>query len=206
MQSTKILAAAAIGSVLLTIGFGLVDPGWPSLLTGSPADYPIAAPIDLVALDGQPVTSADLRGDILVLEFWATWCGPCVGEIDDYNRLQESYATDGVRVLGVAVRSGNAADIEAFAREHGARYLIVVGDDAVWRDFGPMWGVPTTLLIDRQWRVRRAWSGAGGTKIAELRASIDVLLADERRSSGTSGRSSDQTSRSIRHLPARSLR
>ncbi len=190
MRPTALLAASAIASVALLAVFGLIDPGWVALLTGAEhPGYPIAASIDLVGLDGNPITSDDLRGDILVLEFWATWCGPCIGEINDYNALQAAYADDGVRVLGVAVRSGTTADIEAFAREHDIRYPIAIGDDVVWRDFGPMWGVPTTLLIDRDWKVRRAWVGAGGTKMEALRASLDAVLAEERSSPRTRRRS-----------------
>ncbi len=181
MRPTALLAVFAIASVALLAVFGLIDPAWVAWVTGTEhPGYPLASSIDLVGLDGDTVTSDDLRGDILVLEFWATWCGPCIEEIDDYNALQETYADAGVRVLGVAVRSGTAASIEAFAREHDIRYPIIVGDDAVWQDFGPMWGVPTTLLIDREWKVRRAWVGAGRSKIKALRASLDALLAEER--------------------------
>jgi len=181
MRPTALLVAFATASVALLAVFGLIDPAWVAWVTGAEhPGYPIAASIDLVGLDGGTVSSDDLRGDILVLEFWATWCAPCIGEIDDYNALQEAYAGDGVRVLGVAVRSGTTASIVAFAREHDIRYLIAVGDDVVWHDFGPMWGVPTTLLIDREWKVRRAWAGAGRAKIKALHAALDALLAEER--------------------------
>ena len=187
MRPTALLAAFAIASVALLAVFGLIDPGWVAWLTGAEhPGYPIAPAIDLIGLDGDMITSDDLHGDILVLEFWATWCGPCTEEIDDYNALQAAYADDGVRVLGVAVRSGMTAGIEAFAREHDIHYSIAIGDDVVWRDFGPMWGVPTTLLIDRDWKVRRVWVGAGGSKIEALRASLDAMLADERSSPGAS--------------------
>ena len=172
------IIAAALLSIVLTAAFGLIDERRLALLTGAELPgYPAAGVVDLVGLDGERWPLDTLRGDIVILEFWATWCGPCITEIDDYNELTADYEGKGVKLIAVTMQSGSVDEIATFARRHGITYPVAVGDSAVWETFGPMWGFPTTLLIDRDWRVRRTWEGAGGGKIRQLRAALDDLLA-----------------------------
>lgn len=180
MRPTKLILAAALLSVALTAAFGLIDQRRLALLTGRELpDYPAAGGVDLVGLDGEAWPLDTLHGNIVILEFWATWCGPCLTEIDDYNELMADYQTRGVKLIAVTMQSGSAEEIAAFARLHGISYSVALGDNAVWEAFGPMWGFPTTLLVDRDWRVRRTWEGAGGGKMRQLRAALDELLAEQ---------------------------
>ena len=180
VRPTRLIIAAALLSVVLTAAFGLIDERRLALLTGGELpDYPAAGGVDLVGLDGEPWPLDTLRGDIVILEFWATWCGPCIIEIDDYNELTADYQANGVKLIAVAMQSGSAEEIAAFAERHGITYQVAVGNNAVWEAFGPMWGFPTTLLFDRDGRLRRAWEGAGGGKMRQLRAAVDELLAKE---------------------------
>lgn len=178
MRPTRLIIAAALFSIVLTATFGLIDERRLALLTGRELpDYPVAANVDLVRLDGKPWPLDTLRGDIVVLEFWATWCGPCITEIDDYNELLADYQAKGVKLIAVTMQSGTADEIADFARRHGITYPVAVGDNAVWEAFGPIWGLPTTVLVDPEGRIRRTWEGAGGGKIRQLRAALDELLA-----------------------------
>ena len=177
MRPTVLILAAATTSVVLMLVFRLIGPSHLAWLTGDqPPDYPVAAELDLIALDGESLSSAHHRGQILVLDFWATWCGPCIAEIAGYNALQQDYAHRGVRLAGVALRSGTAEDLRDFASAYGIEYPLAVGSDQVWRRFGPTWGLPTTLIIDRKWRLRRVWTGAGGRKMEQIRATLELLV------------------------------
>jgi len=100
----------------------------------------------LPKLDGQTLRSEELKDNIVVLDFWATWCENCVGEIPAFNRLQEKYSSHGVKVIGMAVQSGWASDIQKFAVQYKMRYTILVGNDDTVSDFGVI-SFPATYVI-----------------------------------------------------------
>jgi len=100
----------------------------------------------LPRLNGQTVSSHELKDKIVVLDFWATWCAPCVTEIPAFNKLQAKYGSRGVRVIGLAVQSGWASDIRKFLARHKMRYTVLVGNDQTVADFQAI-GFPTTYLV-----------------------------------------------------------
>jgi peroxiredoxin len=129
----------------------------------------------LPQLDGQTLRSEDLKDKIVVLDFWATWCENCVGEIPAFNRLQEKYSSRGVRVIGVAVQSGWAIDIQKFAAEYKMRYTILVGNDDTVADFNII-SFPATYVIAPGWKLYKEYSGTPQNKSADIERVIEGLL------------------------------
>ena len=132
-----------------------------------------------VTLGGDSVSLASMRGEVVLLNMWATWCHPCREEIPALQRLHERLSNAGLRVVGVSVDAGGEGErVAAFAREFGVTYDIWLDpDERVAETFYTL-GVPTTLLIDRAGTVR--WRHTGpveDTDPALLRA-LDEVLAE----------------------------
>src|SRR5438552_648149 len=85
--------------------------------------------LSLPELDGRTLRSEELKDKIVVLDFWATWCESCVSEIPEFNKLEKEYSSRGVKVIGLAVQSGWASDIQKFVKQYNMRYTVLVGND-----------------------------------------------------------------------------
>jgi cytochrome c biogenesis protein CcmG, thiol:disulfide interchange protein DsbE len=136
-----------------------------------------AAPaFTLSNLKGRRNKSASLRESIVVLDFWATWCEPCVREIPSFNHLQEKYGAQGVKVIGLAVQSGWPKDIKRFVVKNKMHYTILVGNDDTVADFDVI-SFPTTFIIVPGWRVYKKYTGAYEGKDAAIERDIKALLS-----------------------------
>jgi len=105
-----------------------------------------------------PVSDTDFEKEIekhpglAVVDFWATWCGPCRSEISGYERLQAKYAKDGLVIVGMDTNDVGPDGVKKFMAEHGMNYQVVIGDDSVAAAFGGaegIQGIPTTFIINR---------------------------------------------------------
>jgi thiol-disulfide isomerase/thioredoxin len=102
-------------------------------------------------LQGHPLSSADLRGKVVLVDFWATWCQPCKKEMPGYQNLLDRYGAHGFVVIGL--KFDTMPDMEdplQFARKIGVRYPLAVATEDVKQKFGGIEGLPTTMLYDRQ--------------------------------------------------------
>ncbi len=134
-----------------------------------------AAEFKLPDLDGRQLSSAELKGNVVVLDFWATWCGPCLAEIPTFNALHAKYAGRGVKVMGIAVQSGWAADIKPYLVKHKMAYPTLIGDDEVVEKYEVI-GFPTTYILDKDFKVHRKFTGKLPAR-TELEREIESLLA-----------------------------
>jgi thiol-disulfide isomerase/thioredoxin len=110
------------------------------------------ANLDFVIKDmnGKDVSLADYKGKVILLNFWATWCGPCKYEIPTFVELQDKYRDQGVVFLGLSV-DDPVEKLKPFADQYKMNYPVLVGLDRedVQEAFGPMWGIPVTIMIGR---------------------------------------------------------
>lgn len=111
------------------------------------------APLDfkLADMNGDEVDLASFRGKVILLNFWATWCGPCKIEIPAFVELQEEFGDRGFQVLGLSV-DDTPERIRPFAEEFAVNYpmLVGLGRDDFQEAYGPIWGLPVSFWIDRR--------------------------------------------------------
>ena len=132
---------------------------------------------ELQDLNGRKVSSEEFKGKIVVVDFWATWCGPCRVEIPGYIELQKKYGKDGLAIVGVSVDQQGPAVVKPFADKNGVNYTMLMADEAVVGAFGGVEAIPTTFLIDRNGQIRDRKVGAEET--ADYEKKILAVLAEK---------------------------
>jgi peroxiredoxin len=121
------------------------------------------APLDFTLKDmhGKDVKLADFKGKVIMLNFWATWCGPCQYEIPMFVQLQEQYRNQGVVFLGVSVDDDPGDALQQFAQTKHMNYPVLIGkDNEIQEAYGPLFGIPTTMLISRDGTICTRYAGA----------------------------------------------
>jgi peroxiredoxin len=139
-------------------GCGTSEPDPANVVVGNQAPS-----FSLASLDGTTVKSSALKGDVVVLNFWATWCQPCMSEIPE---LKQVAASSKVKVIGIALDQGGVKAIKPFVASNNINYTVLVGDEEVFQRFNGV-GIPYTLVLDPTQRIVKIYRGPTTKKAIE---------------------------------------
>lgn len=162
----------------LVAGLAACNPHPASPPPPSPREKAIAAgeigsplpEFSLPTLDGKGsrVSSADLQGKVVLIDFWATWCQPCKKEMPGYQKLADTYRARGFEVVGFKFDvMPDTEDPIQFAKKINVRYPLAIAEEDLKRKFGGIEGLPTTLIYDRQGILRQKIIGFEYTEVVE---------------------------------------
>jgi thiol:disulfide interchange protein len=138
----------------------------------APSAAPAAGPgLSLTSLEGKPV---DLAGKVAVVNFWATWCVPCIKEIPSFNKLHREFSSKGVTVVGVSMDEEGAERVRPFLQKNPMEYTVALGNDALAQQFKTDEGIPITVVFDRSGKQVKRFQGY--LSEAELIAAVQAAL------------------------------
>ena len=135
-----------------------------------------APDFSLETLQGQTVRLSSLKGKVVLLDFWATWCPPCVQEVPHFKELYGRYRESGFEILGISMDGGEEAQVRSFIRENDVRYPVAAGDARLAQAYGGIRGLPTSFLIDKRGRIAKKFIGYQDKQVFEK--GIQALLAE----------------------------
>ncbi len=163
---------AVLAAVLVFTAFG----------QGSPFDGKKFPKFKMTDTHGQTFTNKALKGKVVLIDFWATWCPPCVQATPYLQKLQDKYRSRGLVVIGAnaAEHSADAYKNGArrFATKHGLKYRMTVGNDDLAQTL-QVEGFPTVFIVDRKGIIRRVLVGFGPEEVPVWEATIEKLLAQK---------------------------
>jgi peroxiredoxin len=155
------------------------------------SDRKAAPDFTLQDANGASVKLSDYKGKVVLLNFWATWCGPCALEIPWFEEFEQQYKSKGFEVLGVSMDEDGWKAIKPYIAEHKVNYRVVLGNDSVSQLYGGVDSLPTTFVLDRDGKVAYVHVGLAGKN--EYLNEIQNLLA---------GGQTTQTRATLSVLPA----
>lgn len=179
MSVRRFVPKLTVGTIgwLLIVGF-LAVRIWPQVAAaiGATSGGATAPPVHLTTLAGEPISLENLRGRVVLLNFWATWCPPCRYEMPGFQKVYDAKRERGFVVLGVSLDATGRDGVANFLQERGITYPVAMATGKIVNDFGGVNLLPTSFLIDRQGRIRNEVRGVF-TQIA-LHQAVDRLLAE----------------------------
>ena len=164
----------AIVVIAASLYFGTRDISDPPSFGVNSGQHLGAPEVTLTDLNGQKLDLASYKGNVVLVDFWATWCDPCRAEIPHFIELQNKYRSRGFRVVGISMDDGSDAVRDFYAQFH-MNYPVAMGNAKVAERFGGVLGLPVSFLIGRDGRIYARHVGETDAPIFENE--IKQLLA-----------------------------
>jgi len=144
----------------------------------TPPSPSLAPDFTLKTLDGKELTLSQLKGKVVLLDFWATWCGPCRESIPHLIQLYKSYRESGFELVGMNVDRGDIETVRRFVKAMDIPYPIVNPPEDMVRSYR-VTGIPATFLIDKEGRIRERMAGFNRTIAQQLTAKVADLTSEK---------------------------
>jgi peroxiredoxin len=174
---SRIHVAAVSAALMLFLG-GCSRPSQSSVSLKSETQRKQAPNFSLKDANGNPVNLADYRGKVVLVNFWATWCGPCEAEIPWFIEFEQKYKDRGFAVLGISMDDDGWKAVRPYIASHKINYPIVIGSEVVSQQFGDIDSLPTSFVLDRQGRI--ATNHVGLVDKRDYQNEIVALLQDSK--------------------------
>lgn len=171
-QTTPTLIAIALASTLLCCSGGLA-PGDAAHATEAAEARPLPE-FAVQDLEGDLFTSESLHGKVALVNFWATWCGPCKIEMPWFVDFQRKYKDKGFTVLAISLDEDGWEPVREFAAEFELNFPVALGDDPLAMDFGGVHALPTTMIVNREGNIVTTHTGLVPKRTYETE--IEALL------------------------------
>ncbi|HEX9917489.1 MAG TPA: TlpA disulfide reductase family protein [candidate division Zixibacteria bacterium] len=123
--------------------------------------------VQVKGLDDKIYNLTTIKGDLILVNFWATWCPPCKREIPELIKLQEEYKNKGLGVVGISVDTEGTKKVRQFVEDYKINYTVFIGNQEVVQRYGGFYGIPVSFLVSKEGIIQKAYIGSLNKEIVE---------------------------------------